>query len=127
MAAKPQVNKQRAPEIPVKSTAASNRFAALVPFLERHSRALTGALILIATVRIVATSPVFSYTSDEPAHIASGVEWLANGKYTWEPQHPPLARVAAALGPYLIGARPQNTPRIDIYSMTKEGVDILFH
>jgi len=126
MAAKPQVNKQRVPEIPVKSTAASNRFAALVPFLERHSRVLAVALILIATVRIFATYSVFSYTSDEPAHIASGVEWLANGKYTWEPQHPPLARVAAALGPYLIGARPHNTPRDSKNAIGREGVAILF-
>ncbi len=84
------------------------------------------ALILIASARIVSTYPVFSHTFDEPAHIACGIEWLASGVYTWEPQHPPLARVAAALGPYLIGARPHNTPRIGILSMNTEGVAILF-
>ncbi len=87
------------------------RFRRLSNFSNGATRSLAWALILIATVRIVATYSVFSYTSDEPAHVASGVEWLANGAYTWEPQHPPLARVAAAVGPYLIGARPQNTPR----------------
>jgi hypothetical protein len=122
--ANPQANQRRAPANP---QAIDARPSAILQFLEKHSRALALALILIATVRIVATYSVYSHTSDEPAHIACGVEWLANGVYTWEPQHPPLARVAAALGPYLIGARPQNTPRIDIYSMTKEGVDILFH
>jgi 4-amino-4-deoxy-L-arabinose transferase-like glycosyltransferase len=28
------------------------------------------------------------------------MEWLVNGTYTFEPQHPPLARVLGALGPY---------------------------
>jgi Dolichyl-phosphate-mannose-protein mannosyltransferase len=118
MAGKPHANQGRA-----SATPAIIRFLA---FLERHSRLLALALILIASVRIVSTYSVFSHTSDEPAHVACGIEWLANGVYTWEPQHPPLARVAVALGPYLIGARPQNTPRVDIYSMTTEGVAILF-
>jgi 4-amino-4-deoxy-L-arabinose transferase-like glycosyltransferase len=97
---------------------------AIIQFFERHSRVLALALILIASVRVVSTYTVFSHTSDEPAHIACGIEWLAKGVYTWEPQHPPLARVAAALGPYLMGARPQNTPRVDEYSKTAEGVAI---
>jgi hypothetical protein len=98
----------------------------IVPFLERHSRVLIAALILLGTIRIVATYTVFSHTFDEPAHLACGMEWLDKGVYRWEPQHPPLARVAAALGPYLAGVRSQNTPNRDIYSMTFEGLAILF-
>jgi hypothetical protein len=130
MAGKPQANQRRAPAIPNAVKAVDARPLVAIQFLEflgRHHRALALALILIASVRIVSTYSVFSHTSDEPAHVACGIEWLANGVYTWEPQHPPLARVAVALGPYLIGARPQNTPRVDIYSMTTEGVAILFH
>jgi len=97
-----------------------------IQFLERHSWALAVTLMFVATVRIVSTYSVFSYTSDEPAHLASGVEWLAQGAYTWEPQHPPLARVAAALGPYLIGARPHNTARSSKNAIGREGVAILF-
>jgi hypothetical protein len=99
----------------------------ILPFLERHSRALMVALILLGTIRIVATYTVFSHTFDEPAHLACGMEWLDKGVYRWEPQHPPLARVAAAMGPYLMGVRSQNTPNRDIYSMTFEGLAILFH
>src|ERR1041385_8455919 len=33
------------------------------------------------------------------------MEWLQWGTYTYEPQHPPLARVAVALGPFLRGTR----------------------
>jgi Dolichyl-phosphate-mannose-protein mannosyltransferase len=98
----------------------------VLPFLERHSRVLIAALILLGTIRIVATYTVFSHTFDEPAHLACGMEWLDKGVYRWEPQHPPLARVAAALGPYLAGVRSQNTPNRDIYSMTFEGLAILF-
>jgi hypothetical protein len=99
----------------------------ILPFLERHSRILIAALILLGTIRIAATYTVFSHTFDEPAHLACGMEWLDKGVYRWEPQHPPLARVAAALGPYLLGVRSQNTPNRDIYSMTFEGLAILFN
>jgi hypothetical protein len=82
--------------------------------------------VVIASVRIAATYTVFNHTADEPAHIACGMEWLAEGQYRWEPQHPPLARVAAALGPYLVGKRPQNTPRNVPFAQFKEGSAILF-
>jgi 4-amino-4-deoxy-L-arabinose transferase-like glycosyltransferase len=64
-----------------------------------------GILIGVGAIRIAATYSVFNHTNDEPAHIASGMEWLDRGSYTLEPQHPPLARVAVAIGPYLDGAR----------------------
>src|SRR5580704_8115777 len=126
MAGKPQANQRRAPASPSAVPTVDVRPSPILQFLERHSRVLALALILIASVRIISTYSVFSHTSDEPAHVACGIEWLANGVYTWEPQHPPLARVAGALGPYLIGARPQDTPRVDFTSMTREGVAILF-
>ena len=93
------------------------------------------ALVLIASIRIVATYTVFSHTSDEPAHVACGMEWLDKGTYTWEPQHPPLARVAVALGPYLSGIRSQGTPHphgLDLYqeanlNMFREGAKIFYH
>ena len=84
------------------------------------------ALVLLATVRIVATYTVFTHTYDEPAHIACGMEWIEHGKYQYEPQHPPLARVAMALGPYLMGVRAQNTPHQADYAIIVEGVRILY-
>ena len=62
-------------------------------------------LVGISVVRIVSTYHVFSQTTDEPDHVAPGMEWLQWGTYTFEPLHPPLARVAVALGPYLSGLR----------------------
>ena len=59
-------------------------------------------------VRVVATYDVFSITFDEPAHIAAGMQLLDENKYTYEALHPPLARVAAAIGPYLAGYRSQH-------------------
>jgi hypothetical protein len=94
-------------------------------FLERRSLAIAVALVLIASIRIVTTYTVFSRTSDEPAHVACGMEWLDKGVYRWEPQHPPLARVAAALGPYLLGIRSQGTVKRSLFSMTYEGIAIL--
>src|ERR1039458_5110592 len=68
--------------------------------------------VLIATLLIVATYPVFSQTYDEPAHLAAGMEWLDRGSYSYEAIHPPLARIAVALGPYLAGTRIQGNASI---------------
>ncbi len=77
-------------------------------------------LILIGMLRIIATYTVFSQTADEPAHLAAGMEWLDRGRYRYEPQHPPLPRVAVAIGPYLDGLRSFGTGR-----MSREGNRIL--
>ena len=98
----------------------------LLAYFERHAGWIAVLAILFASARIVATCTVFSHTSDEPAHVACGLEWLDKGRYTWEPQHPPLARVAAALGPYLLGAHSQWGDRSTLNGMTYEGVRILY-
>jgi len=74
----------------------------------KASRGLAVLFLLltgIGVARIVSTYHVFSGTWDEVAHVATGMEWLQNGTYTLEPMHPPLARVAVALGPFLSGIR----------------------
>jgi 4-amino-4-deoxy-L-arabinose transferase-like glycosyltransferase len=79
-------------------------------------------LIAIATARIVTTYGVFNHTSDEPVHVACGMEWLDKGAYKYEPQHPPLARVFTAILPYLSGLRSQNRE-----AFQAEGLFILYH
>src|SRR5215471_8748192 len=78
--------------------------------LVHFSRTLLGGAtaLLIAAAAIASLVPVYStlsQTFDEPFHIACGMEWLDRGQYTYEAQHPPLARVADAIGPYLKGLR----------------------
>jgi hypothetical protein len=68
-------------------------------------RFATALVACLATVAVVTTYPVFSQMWDEPATLAAGMEWLSTGGYHYEAQHPPLARVASALLPYLRGAR----------------------
>jgi hypothetical protein len=68
-------------------------------------RLATALVASLATIAIVGTYSVFSQTWDEPATLASGMEWLSTGTYAYEAQHPPLARIASAVGPYLRGAR----------------------
>ncbi len=94
-------------------------------FLERHATAVVVAFILLASARISLTYTVFNHTSDEPNHIACGLEWLQRGTYTFETQHPPLSRVAVALGPYLIGARVQGAIRPDSLDVPLEGARML--
>ncbi len=66
--------------------------------------------ILVALTRIFSTYSIFSQTYDEPAHIARGMEWLDKGEYTYFLEHPPLAPVMVAAGPYLYGARATSHP-----------------
>ena len=66
------------------------------------------ALIIIAAIAviIITTSwPNFSHSYDEPAHLATGLEWWQFGKYSYEPLHPPLARIFIAALPFLDGVR----------------------
>jgi 4-amino-4-deoxy-L-arabinose transferase-like glycosyltransferase len=94
---------------------------ARVEWLRKHSLLAFILLVAAASLRIVTTYEVFNHTIDEPAHIACGMQWLAEGTYRYEPQHPPLARVAAALGPYLEGIRSYDRPGI-----YQEGAAILY-
>jgi hypothetical protein len=78
------------------------------------SRALWhGALLLvigIGAARIVSTYKVLTQTYDEPLHLACGMELVDLGRYQYEQQHPPLARVFMAIGPYLDGSRSHGVP-----------------
>ena len=114
-------------EPPAGSAAAPPPQDKLTAFLERRSLVLVLALILLASVRIVATYTVFNHVVDESGHIAAGMEWLEKGVYQWEAQHPPLARVASALGPYFLGIRGQGTPHQGLESMWHEGTRILYY
>jgi len=88
---------------------------------ERRSRAILAVILLVAGVRVASTWPMFSETIDESSHVATGMEWLEKGVYNGEPQHPPLARVATAIGPYLAGIR--LSP--EVWNYADEGTELL--
>lgn len=82
--------------------------------------------IVLAFAIVVQTYSTFSHTWDEPAHLATGLELLDLGTYYYEHQHPPLARVAMALGPYLDGQRSGRAnvePRTDFWERMIQGFD----
>ncbi|HTS61792.1 MAG TPA: glycosyltransferase family 39 protein [Candidatus Acidoferrales bacterium] len=89
---------------------------------KRAPAILAAVLVLIATARIVSTYTVLSHTMDEPEHLGCGMQWLARGQYTWDPSHPPIARVLAIIGPYLDGARYLDAP-----GSHAEGILLLGH
>lgn len=101
--------------------AAPGYWDGFLAFLERHAIWLTVGLVLLGTGRIVSTYATFSHTFDEPAHIACGMEWLEKHTYTYETQHPPLARVMTALLPRMFGSHGAGQK-----SMWDEGLAILF-
>ena len=67
-------------------------------------------LTAIAVARIAATYHTVAQTSDETPNIACGMQYLDLGRYDYGAFHPPLARLAMAIGPYLYGARSQKLP-----------------
>jgi len=78
------------------------------------------ALVVFFSALTLWDSSHYSYTYDEPSHLACGMEYLSRGVYRYEAQHPPLARVALAIGPYLDGAR-----SLGEKFMQTEGVSLL--
>jgi hypothetical protein len=91
------------------------------PFPEWRWLVVALGLMAIAVMRIVAAYPAMSITFDEPAHLACGLQYVAQHVYVYEPQHPPLARAMCALGPYLDGRRLLDAP-----NMILEGVAVLY-
>jgi hypothetical protein len=67
-------------------------------------------LAALGVARITATYRSIAQTSDETPNIACGMQYLDLGRYDYGAFHPPLARLAIALGPYLYGARAQKLP-----------------
>ena len=81
------------------------------------------ALLVISALLAASTWRVYGHTWDEPEHLAAGLELLDRGQYEYDTEHPPIARVLIALGPYLAGSHSFGTPPPD---GTQEGVDILY-
>ncbi len=79
-------------------------------WLTRWSVAAPALLALLACALCVSTYHVFGNFWDEPEHIAAGLVLIDRGEYRYDNQHPPLARLAAAIGPYLAGARFHGEP-----------------
>src|SRR5215472_15502736 len=71
----------------------------------RRHALLAVLLVLVASLRIISTYTVFNHTIDEPDNLAAGMEYLSTGRFLYEDVHPPLARVFAAIGPFLAGER----------------------
>jgi 4-amino-4-deoxy-L-arabinose transferase-like glycosyltransferase len=66
---------------------------------------LVAMMVAVGVARIAATYPVLNQVFDEPAHLASGIEYLQTGGYRFTPDHAPLPRVMIGLLPYLSGSR----------------------
>lgn len=94
-----------------------------IPTSRAPLRALVLAIALAACGFVAATWHEFGHTWDEPEHIAAGMALLDHNVYDYDLQHPPLARMLLALGPYLAGARSHNLPPPDGRA---EGLAILY-
>jgi hypothetical protein len=94
------------------------------PLRSPRGAAIAAVLVgLIASAAVAATWHIFGHTWDEPEHLAAGLALLDQGRYPYDLQHPPIARVAMALGPWLAGAHSQGKPPPD---GRPEGVAILY-
>ncbi len=85
-------------------------------------------LALLACVLVASTWPVFGHIWDEPEHIAVGLALIDHSVYRYDDQHPPLARLAAAIGPHLAGARaPGDASQDSGMNGEEAGRQILYH
>jgi hypothetical protein len=92
--------------------------------LARHFSAFgLAVVILVSSLLAASTWRVYGHTWDEPEHLAAGIELLDRGKYEYDTEHPPIARLFMALGPYLAGSHSFGTPPP---SGVQEGIDILY-
>ena len=62
-------------------------------------------IVFIGVTRIAATYSSLVHTIDEPIQIACGLEWLEQHNFTFDKQHPPLPRIAVAIGAKLAGVK----------------------
>ena len=83
-----------------------------VPPVPRTRRLLL-ALMVLASLLVGSSWSVFSHTWDEPEHLAAGLSLLDRFRYEYDIQHPPLGRVAIAIGPFLLGAHSVGKPPPD--------------
>jgi hypothetical protein len=65
--------------------------------LARNEWLLLLLIVGCSVARVAATHRTFSQVFDEPWHVAAGYEVLTRGAIDYDVEHPPLARVAAAL------------------------------
>jgi 4-amino-4-deoxy-L-arabinose transferase-like glycosyltransferase len=93
-------------------------------WLTRWSQAAPALLAVLACTLCVSTYHIFGNFWDEPEHIAAGLVLIDRGEYRYDNQHPPLARLAAAIGPYLAGARIHGEP---MPIGEAEGRDLLYN
>jgi len=92
-----------------------------LPLSKRTEALLVLLFTVFGAAMIISTYPVYNHTMDETQHIASGMELLVKGTYSRETSHPPIGRVAAAIGPFLAGV--QSTPAPE--DTLRYGEDIL--
>lgn len=78
--------------------------------LLRHPRRTLLCLIVLACGLVASTWHYFGVTWDEPEHVAAGMQLVDRGAYIYDIQHPPVARIAMALGPWLAGAHVYDEP-----------------
>lgn len=92
-----------------------------------RTRLLTALAVMLLTLLgcglAASTWHVYGHTWDEPEHLAAGMSLLDTGRYDYDIQHPPIARLMLAVGPYLAGARSQGKPPPD---GKPEGIAILY-
>ena len=77
----------------------------LQPLLGRRAVVIAMLLIGIGAARIASTYSRFCFTNDEPQHFACGIEYLEKHTYQYEPEQPPLSRIAMGMLPWLDGSR----------------------
>lgn len=82
-----------------------NRFFNIMRAMRNLGRAVALFFVSVAILQILKMDHSLSQGVDEASHVAAGMEWLVQHRYTLDPVHPPLATYAIALPLYFVGVR----------------------
>ncbi len=93
-----------------------------------YSPTFVAALLLsIFLIQALATASRLSATSDEPVHIAAGYSYWKTRDFRMNPEHPPLAKLLAALPLIVLGPRvPLESAAWDNSNQGAFGFDFLY-
>jgi len=93
----------------------------------RHSSNAAICLILAFCLQALLAAPRLSATSDEPVHLAAGYSYWQTRDFRMNPEHPPLAKLIAAL-PLIVMRTPLDTTS-EVWETANEyrfGFDFLY-
>jgi hypothetical protein len=97
-------------------------------FLDRWFWLIVAVVVVAAATMEVTSALQETQTWDEGIHLSAGFAYLTRGDFRWNQEHPPLAKLVAALPLVALHLElPTQTPGWQKLDETQMGIDFLYH